>query len=65
MVVGVALNLYASALAAFQMGGSCQEFGFTVLDWNCRQASVYSLFSVMLVVCGVAAFTVSFLRRPR
>ncbi|HET9683637.1 MAG TPA: hypothetical protein VFP15_06005 [Gemmatimonadaceae bacterium] len=65
VVGGVALNLYASALAAFQMGGSCKEFGFTVPDWNCRQASFYGLFSVILVVCGVAVFAASFLRRPR
>lgn len=64
-VGGVALNLYASALAAFQMGGSCKEFGFTVPDWNCRQASFYGLFSIILVVCGVAAFVASLLRRPR
>jgi len=38
-VAGVALNLYPRALAAFQMGGSCNQFGFTVPDRNCRQAS--------------------------
>jgi len=26
-VAGVALNLYPRALAAFQMGGSCNQFG--------------------------------------
>lgn len=65
VVAGIALNLYASALAAFQMGGSCKEFGLTVPDWNCRQASIYGLFSVVLVVCGVAAFAASFLPRSR
>jgi hypothetical protein len=65
VVAGIALNLYASALAAFQMGGSCKEFGLTVPDWNCRQASLYGLFSVIMVVCGVAAFAASFARRPR
>lgn len=63
VIGGVALNLYASALAAFQMGGSCTAFGFTVPDWNCRQASFYSLFSVILVVGGAAAFAASFFRR--
>jgi hypothetical protein len=65
MVVGVATNLYASALAAFQMGGSCKEFGFTVPDWNCRQASFYGLFSVLMFVAGIAAIGISFLRRRR
>jgi len=65
VIGGVALNLYASALAAFQMGGSCKEFGFMVPDWNCRQASYYGLFSVLLVVGGVAVFAASFLRRQR
>jgi hypothetical protein len=62
-VGGVALNLYASALAAFQMGGSCKEFGFTAPTWNCRQVSYYGLFSVLLFVGGIAAIAVSFLRR--
>jgi hypothetical protein len=65
VVAGVALNLYASALAAFQLGGSCKEFGFTVPDWNCRQASFYGLFSVLMFVTGIAAIVVSFLRRGR
>ncbi len=65
VVAGVALNLYASALAAFQLGGSCKEFGFTVPDWNCRQASFYGLFSVLMFVAGIAAIVVSFLRRGR
>lgn len=65
MVAGVGLNLYASALAAFQMGGSCKEFGFTVPDWNCRQASFYGLFSVLIFVAGIAAIGISLLRRQR
>jgi hypothetical protein len=65
VVVGVASNLYASALAAFQMGGSCKEFGFTVADWNCRQASFYGLFSVLMLVAAIAAIGISFLRRRR
>ena len=65
VVVGVATNLYASALAAFQMGGSCREFGFTVPDWNCRQASFYGLFSVLMFVAGIAAMGISFMRRGR
>ena len=65
VVVGVATNLYASALAALQIGGSCKEFGFTVPDWNCRQASFYGLFSVLMFVTGIAAIGISFLRRGR
>ena len=65
LVAGVALNLYASALSAFQMGGSCREFGFTVPDWNCRQASFYGLFSVLMFVAGIAAIGISFMRRGR
>ena len=52
VVAGITLNLYAGVLAAFQMGRSCKEFGLTVPDWNCRQASCYGL--VIMVVCGVA-----------
>jgi hypothetical protein len=66
IVAGIALNLYASALAVFQMGGSCKEFGFTVPTWNCRQASYYGLFGIVLLVGGIAAIAVSYLRRrPR
>jgi hypothetical protein len=62
-VIGVLTNLYASALAAFQMGGSCKEFGFTAPDWNCRQASFYGLFGLVMVIGGIAAIAVSILRR--
>jgi len=65
VVGGVAANLYASALAAFQMGGSCKEFGFTVPDWNCRQASFYGLFSILMFVGGIGAIGISFVRRQR
>jgi len=65
VVGGVALNLYASALAAFQMGGSCKQFGFTVPDWNCRQASFYGMFSVVMFVAGIATVGISFVRRRR
>jgi hypothetical protein len=65
VIGGVALNLYASALAAFQMGGSCKEFGFTVPTWNCRQASFYGLFSVIMFLAGVTGIALSFLRRQR
>jgi hypothetical protein len=65
VVGGVALNLYASALAAFQMGGSCKEFGFMVPDWNCRQASIYVLCSVFLFVGGIIIIGLSFLRPQR
>lgn len=63
MVAGVVLNLYAGALAAFQLGGSCKELGFTVPTWNCRQASYYELFGVILFVGGVAAIAASFVRQ--
>ena len=65
LVVGVATYLYASALAAFQMGGSCKEFGFAVPDLNCRQASFYSLFGITMVVAGAATVALSFLQRRR
>ena len=65
VVVGVGAFFYASALAAFQMGGSCKEFGFTVPDWNCRQASYYNGFGILTFIVGVVATVVSFVPRRR
>jgi hypothetical protein len=65
VVGGVALNLYASALAAFQMGGSCKQFGFKEPNWNCRQASIYVLCGVFLFVGGIITIGLSFLRPQR
>jgi hypothetical protein len=65
VVGGVALNLYASALAAFQMGGSCKQFGFTEPNGNCRQASIYVLCSVFLFVGDIIIIGLSFLRPQR
>jgi hypothetical protein len=65
MVGGGVLNLYASALAAFQTGSSCNEFGLTAPTWNCRQAAFYGLFGILFVLVGIAVVVASFLRRER
>lgn len=65
LALGVVLYLYAGSLAAFQMGGSCKEFGLTVRDWNCRQASIYAWSGIILTFGGIAAIGLSFVRRQR